>query len=46
VCHLGNLKEARGWLKQAIDLSSTKEVKLMALNNLRLEPLWKEIGKV
>jgi tetratricopeptide (TPR) repeat protein len=30
-CQLGNLKEARDWLKKAIDLADRKEVKLMAL---------------
>ena len=42
---LGNLKEARDWLQKAIDLAGTNEVKLMALNDPDLEPLWREIGK-
>jgi predicted Zn-dependent protease len=44
-CQLGNLKAARDWLQKAIDLAGTNEVKLMALNDPDLEPLWKEIGK-
>jgi hypothetical protein len=43
-CQLGNLKQARDWLQKAIDLANTKEVKLMALSDPDLEPLWKEIG--
>ena len=43
---LGNLKKARDWFKKAIDLANTKEVKLMALNDPDLEPLWKEIGEI
>ncbi|MGO8930194.1 MAG: tetratricopeptide repeat protein, partial [Limisphaerales bacterium] len=43
-CQLGNLKEARHWLRKAIDLAGPNEVKLMALNDPDLEPLWKEIG--
>jgi hypothetical protein len=42
----GNLKEARDWLKKEIDLANTKEVKLMALSDPDLEPLWKEMRKV
>jgi predicted Zn-dependent protease len=45
-CQLGNLKKARDWFKKAIDLANTKEVKLMALNDPDLEPLWKEIGEI
>jgi predicted Zn-dependent protease len=44
-CQLGNLKEARDWLKKAIDLADTKEVKLMALDDPDLELFWKEIGE-
>jgi predicted Zn-dependent protease len=45
-CQLGNLKEARAWLKKASDLAGTNEVKLMAQNDPDLEPLWKEIGEI
>jgi len=44
-CQLGNLKEARDWLKKAIDMADTKEVKLMALNDPDLEPLRQESGQ-
>jgi predicted Zn-dependent protease len=45
-CQLGNLKEARDWLKKASDLAGTKQIKLMALKDADLEPLWKEIGEI
>jgi hypothetical protein len=45
-CQLGNLKEARHWLKRAIDLAGTKQVKLMALEDPDLEPLCKQIGEI
>lgn len=44
-CQLGNLKLAHEWLGQAIDMAGTKEIKLMALDDHDLEPLWWEIGK-
>jgi hypothetical protein len=43
-CQLGNLEEARHWLKKAIEMADPKEVKLMALNDPDLKPLWKELG--
>jgi hypothetical protein len=45
-CQLGNQDEAWEWLTDAIDLSDTKEVKTLALNDPDLEPLWAEIGEV
>jgi predicted Zn-dependent protease len=45
-CQLGNLKEARAWLKKAIHMADPKQVKLMALNDPDLQPLWKEIGEI
>lgn len=45
-CQLGNLKEAWNWLKKAIDMADTKEVKLMALNDPDLEPLWGDIAEI
>jgi hypothetical protein len=44
-CQLGNMKEARDWLKKAIDLAGTNQVKLMALDDPDLEQLWREIGE-
>ena len=45
-CQLGNLKEAREWLKKAIALAGRKGVTLMVLNDPDLEPFWKEIGSI
>jgi hypothetical protein len=41
-----NHDEAREWLTDAIDLSNTKDVKTLALNDPDLEPLWAEIGEI
>jgi predicted Zn-dependent protease len=45
-CQLGNLKEARAWLKKASDLAGTKQIELMALEDADLKPIWKEIGQI
>ena len=45
-CQLGNMKESKAWLKKTIELADKKEVKLMALNDKDLEPLWKVIGEI
>jgi tetratricopeptide (TPR) repeat protein len=45
-CQLGKLKEAWRWLEKAIDLADTKELKLMALNDPDLQPLWAEISQI
>jgi hypothetical protein len=45
-CQLGNLKEALQWLQLAIDLAGKKDIRLMALNDPDLEPLWREIGEI
>jgi tetratricopeptide (TPR) repeat protein len=45
-CQLGNLKQAREWLQKAIDLAGDSDVKLWALEDLDLEPLWAKIGKI
>ncbi len=45
-CQLGNLKEAMQWLELAIDLSGKKDVRLMALDDPDLEPLWTQIGEI
>ena len=45
-CQLGNLKEARDWLKKASDQAGTKQIKRMALKDADLEPLWKEMGEI
>jgi tetratricopeptide (TPR) repeat protein len=45
-CQLGNKKEAWKWLEFAFDLSDSKAVKLMALNDPDLETLWTEIAEI
>src|ERR1039458_8115998 len=45
-CRLGNLKEAMKWLEKAIDLAGKKDIRLTALNDADLEPLWREIGEI
>jgi tetratricopeptide (TPR) repeat protein len=45
-CQLGNKKEAWKWLEFAFDLSGGKHVKLMALNDPDLEPLWTQISEI
>ena len=42
-CQLGDLPEARRWLKKAFALGHKKETKQMALEDLDLKPLWPEI---
>ena len=43
---LGRLQEARQWLKKAFKLGDAKEVKLMALDDPDLEPLWLGIADI
>ena len=45
-CQPGNLREALEWLQLAIDLAGKKDIRLMALGDPDLEPLWAEIGKI
>ena len=45
-CQLGKLKEAELWLEKAIDLASKKDIRLMALEDPDLEPLWEKIGDI
>jgi tetratricopeptide (TPR) repeat protein len=44
-CQLGRLEQARDWLAKAFKLGNAKKMKLAALDDPDLEPLWKEIGK-
>ena len=44
-CLLGNYKEAQEWLKIAFSMGEANQVKLMALNDPDLEPLWNAIGQ-
>jgi len=34
------------WLKRAIALEGKNEIRLMALDDADLEPLWKKIGEI
>jgi hypothetical protein len=43
---LGDLTGAKQWLKKAFGTGNPTKVKLMALDEPDLEPLWKEIGEV
>ena len=45
-CQLGNLKEALRLLGKAIDLAGKRDIRLMALDDPDLEPLWKDIGEI
>jgi predicted Zn-dependent protease len=42
-CQMGDLPEARRWLKKAFALGRKKETQQMALRDLDLKPLWPEI---
>jgi tetratricopeptide (TPR) repeat protein len=45
-CQLGNLKEAWQWLEKAFDFGDSKNLKLMALDDHDLEPLWIDISEI
>ena len=51
-CRLGDFKEALRWLKEAIDLAEShvhdggEELKLLALEDPDMEPLWKRIRRL
>ena len=44
-CQLGRLEHAKQWLEEAFKLGNPKQMKLAALNDSDLEPLWKHIGQ-
>jgi Flp pilus assembly protein TadD len=44
-CALKRFDEVRTWLGKGIDVGG-KDVKLRALDDPDLEPLWREIGKI
>jgi hypothetical protein len=44
-CQLGRLDQARAWLEKAFAIGDARKMKLAALDDPDLEPLWKEIGK-
>jgi tetratricopeptide (TPR) repeat protein len=43
-CQLGRLEQAKTWLEKAFALGDARQMKLAALDDTDLEPLWKEIG--
>ena len=45
-CQLGDLQEAKSWLEMAFELNNSKKLKLAALNDPDLEPLWKNIAEI
>jgi tetratricopeptide (TPR) repeat protein len=42
-CEMGDWEDAWEWLKQAFAVGDAKELKLMALDDADLEPLWEKI---
>jgi tetratricopeptide (TPR) repeat protein len=45
-CQLGRNDEAFDWLRQAIDIAGKKEIRIMALDDPDLEPMWAHIGEI
>ena len=45
-CQIGNLKEAMVWLEKAIDLAGKSDIRVQALEDSDLEPLWLKIGEI
>jgi predicted Zn-dependent protease len=45
-CQLGRLKEAMHWIGKAIDLAGKKDIRLTALDDPDLEPLWSQISEI
>jgi len=44
-CQLGDLDTARAWLERAITIAGTAAVKMRALDDPLLQPLWMNIAK-
>lgn len=44
-CQVGRLKEAYASLQRAIELAGREDIRLTALNDATLEPLWVRIGE-
>ena len=42
-CQMDRRDEAREWLRRAVKIAGKERIKLMALNDEDLEPLWEEI---
>jgi tetratricopeptide (TPR) repeat protein len=45
-CQLGNLQDALNWLRRAFAVGDGSKVKLMALADPDLEPLWDKIAQI
>ena len=45
-CQLGDLEEARAWLREAVKRGNIKKIRTMGLNDTDLEALWPEIRKL
>jgi hypothetical protein len=45
-CQLGNHQEAWKWLEIAFNLGDANQVKLMALDDPDLEPIWADISEI
>jgi hypothetical protein len=45
-CQLGQLDDARQWLKRAVASGGKERIKHMALGDSDLEPLWGEIAHI
>ena len=45
-CRLGNMNDSLRWLEKAIGLAGKKEIRVMALDDPDLEPLWDKIGEI
>ena len=45
-CQLGERKEALQLLGKAIDLAGKNDIRLMALEDRDLKPLWKDIAEI
>jgi tetratricopeptide (TPR) repeat protein len=44
-CQLGRLEQAKGWLEKAVEVGGARKIKLMALNDPDLAPLWRTPGE-
>jgi predicted Zn-dependent protease len=45
-CRLGNLEEAEQWFVKAKDMAGKTDIRLMALDDPDLEPLWTAISEI
>ncbi len=44
-CRLGRLDQARLWLRKALRLGNARKLKLAALDDPELRPLWSDLGR-